>query len=381
MKVDQCVWGRENGWIVTPNMGRCAEAQLVLIFGSRATLSDAARVEEVRRACPKAVAVIGCSTAGEIYDTRVLDDSLVVTAVRFDHTQLRAVEAELTGPADSKAAGERLAKALAAPDLAHVFVLSDGLKVNGSELVKGLTGSLPQNVAVTGGLSGDGAKFEQTLVYFNGTAKPGRIVAIGFYGDKLRVGYGSMGGWDTFGPERVVTRSSGNVLYELDGESALALYKKYLGSYAAELPASGLRFPLSVRDKNSDAPVVRTILAVNEQDQSLTFAGDVPEGSIARLMRANFDRLVDGANGAASTSQQAIGKDVAELAILISCVGRKLILQQRTEEEVESVRAVLGERAKMTGFYSYGEISPFTPTAKCELHNQTMTITIFSEAA
>jgi hypothetical protein len=207
------------------------------------------------------------------------------------------------------------------------------------------------------------------------------VVAIGLYGDKLKVGYGSLGGWDTFGPERVVTKSKGNVVYELDGEPVLALYKKYLGPHAAGLPASGLRFPLSVRKNPDDTPVVRTLLGVSEEQQTMTFAGDVPQGSLARLMRANFDRLVDGATGAAKTCQQALSKDSAELAILISCVGRRLILQQRTEEEVEGVRAVLGDKAVMTGFYSYGEISPFTPTAKCELHNQTMTITVLSETA
>jgi hypothetical protein len=196
----------------------------------------------------------------------------------------------------------------------------------------------------------------------------------------LRVGYGSLGGWDPFGPERLITRSKGNVLYELDGHSALELYKKYLGEHAQGLPATGLLFPLSLRVKAGETGVVRTILSVNEQEQSMTFAGDVPEGAYARLMKANFDRLIDGAIGAAKTSYQAIGSTSPDLAVLISCVGRKLILKQRIEEEVEGVRDILGERTVLTGFYSYGEISPFAPGAKCELHNQTMTITTFSEA-
>ena len=96
-------------------------------------------------------------------------------------------------------------------------------------------------------------------------------------------------------------------------------------------------------------------------------------------MKANFDRLIDGATGAAGTGRVALGTATPELAILISCVGRKLVLKQRVEEEVESVRDVLGESVVLTGFYSYGEISPFTPGAKCELHNQTMTITTMAE--
>ena len=205
------------------------------------------------------------------------------------------------------------------------------------------------------------------------------VGVVGLYGDRLRVGYGSMGGWDTFGPDRMITRSEGNVLFELDGEPALALYKRYLGEHAADLPASGLRFPLSLRNGSSENRVVRTILGVDEGKGSLTFAGDIPQGHHARLMKANVDRLIDGATGAATRSHEVVGSSSPELAVLISCVGRRLVLGQRIEEETESVRRVLGPDAAQCGFYSYGEIAPFTPSARCELHNQTMTITTFAE--
>lgn len=312
----------------------------------------------------------------------MLEDSVAITAVEFDRTTVMTCETTLVNPADSFSAGERLASQLTTQQgLRHVFVLSDGLLVNGSELVKGLTSGLPSTVAITGGLSGDDSRFQQTLVCLNGDARPGRIVVLGLYGDHLRVGYGSRGGWDPFGPERLVTRSKGNVLYELDGESALALYKKYLGPHAAGLPASGLRFPLSVREDGSDTAIVRTILAINEEEQSMTFAGDVREGVYARLMRTNVDRLIDGASEAAHACGHALGGSASELAILISCVGRRLVLQQRTEEEVEAVRTVLGPQVTIAGFYSYGEVCPFTALGQCELHNQTMTITVFAEAA
>jgi hypothetical protein len=258
-------------------------------------------------------------------------------------------------------------------------VISDGIKVNGSELVRGLVKHLPPEVAVTGGLAGDGERFEQTLVFLDSVPEGRKIAALGFYGTRLKVGYGSVGGWDPFGPERLITRSKGNVLYELDRQSALELYKKYLGEYAADLPASGLLFPLSLRTKEGEAGLVRTILSIDEEEQSMTFAGDVPEGTYARFMKANFERLIDGAIGAAQTSRKVIGSLSPDLAILISCVGRKLVLKQRIEEEVEGVRDILGAHTVLTGFYSYGEIAPFLSSGKCELHNQTMTITAFSE--
>jgi len=378
MKTEQTHWIHRKGWEpgVPGRLG--SEAQLVLVFGSTGALHERVPLQEIRRAYPGAH-LLGCSTAGEIYDTQVLDESLVVTAIQFEGTTVQGTRIKLNGSRDSFAAGAQLAQQLDKAGLTHVFVLSDGLRVNGSELVAGLTEHLPPHVAITGGLAGDGARFQETLVLWDGEPEQDAIVALGLYGDRLRVGYGSLGGWDSFGPERLITRSRGNVLYELDGKSALQLYKTYLGEHAQGLPATALLFPLSLRIQDGAEPVVRTILSIDEDEQSMTFAGDVPQGGYARFMKANFDRLIDGATGAARTSSVAIGSGSADLAILISCVGRKLVLKQRIEEEVESVREVLGERPILTGFYSYGEISPFTPGGKCELHNQTMTITTFSE--
>ncbi|MBI3319772.1 MAG: FIST C-terminal domain-containing protein [Candidatus Omnitrophica bacterium] len=378
MKLEQRRWTSAEGWVP----GTCAlrhAAHLVLVFGSTPILKDPSRYQDIRALYPNA-RVLGCSTAGEICGTRVHDDSVVTTAVCFDSTRIQGAQVAIQESAQSFQAGERVAQLLETKDLVHVLVISDGIKVNGSELVRGMLAHLPAGVQVTGGLSGDGARFEHTLVFVDSPPAEGRIAALGFYGKRLKIGYGSLGGWDPFGPERLITRSTGNILYELDGQPALALYKKYLGEHAAGLPATGLLFPLSVRAAEGEREVVRTILSVDEHAQSMTFAGDVPEGEYARLMKANFDRLVDGAHGAAKTSYDAIGSTSPDLAILISCVGRKLVLKQRTEEEIEAVRSVLGDRTVLAGFYSYGEICPAAPNASCELHNQTMTITTFSES-
>lgn len=378
MKIEQVYWKKESGWKPDKPGYLNASSQLVLVFGATSVLKDRDVIQGLRTGYPSAH-IFGCSTAGEICGTEVFDDSLVVTAITFEFSRIEGARITLEDAENAFQAGERLAMSLNKEGLVHVFVLSDGMHVNGSDLVRGITKRLPQEVTVTGGLAGDGDHFKETLVFWDGVPEKNTIAAIGFYGKRLKVGCGSLGGWDPFGPERLITRSRGNVLYELDGRSALELYKTYLGDQAKGLPATGLLFPLSLRTKTGDTAVVRTILSINEDDQSLTFAGDVPEGAYARLMKANFDRLIDGAVGAAKTSYEAIGSKSPDLAILISCVGRKMILKQRTEEEVEGVREVLGDKAVITGFYSYGEISPFTPSARCELHNQTMTITTFAE--
>ncbi|MDP2320697.1 MAG: FIST N-terminal domain-containing protein [Acidobacteriota bacterium] len=373
MKVQQCRWSEDGEWAGPPPD---AAAQLVLVFGDRATISRPALGADLAARWPAAT-IIGCSTAGQICGTEVFDAGLAATAIRFEHTPLRAASAPVTA-AGSAAAGAALATALAGPDLIHVLLFSEGLDINGEALVRGLGERLPATVSVTGGLSADGEQFQETVVLSGGLPHRNLVTAVGLYGSSLSVGCGSVGGWDSFGPERQITKSQGNVLYELDGQSALALYKRYLGEHASDLPASGLLFPLSLRTRDASTPVVRTILSVNETEQSLTFAGNVPVGGYVRLMKANFDRLIDGAVGAGRISAGALGTPV-DLALLISCVGRRMVLRQRVEEEVEGVRDIIGPAAVITGFYSYGEISPFTPNARCELHNQTMTVTTLSE--
>ena len=325
-----------------------------------------------------------CTTAGEIIGNEVLDDSLSVTAVYFEKTRLEFSEADIKAGPESFAVGRKLGASLPKDGLSHVMVFSDGLKVNGTALVRGLAEGLPANVSATGGLVGDGTDFKTTLIGFDKMPEEGKIVVVGFYGKDLKVGYGSLGGWDAFGPERVITKSKDNVLYELDGKPALSLYKEYLGDQAKGLPSSGLLFPLALRlktDTGGEVEVVRTLLAVDEKNQSMTFAGDMPERSPAKLMKANFDRLIDGASGAAGMSVEPLGKTPPDLAILISCIGRKLVLRERVEEEIEAVRAAVGKKAAIIGFYSYGELCPTAPTEKqCQLHNQTMTITTFREA-
>lgn len=337
--------------------------------------------EEIRSFYPGSH-IIECSTAGEILGNQVRDNSIAVTAVLFEKTKLHFAEADITAAEESITVGKNLADAIPKEKLVHVMVFSDGLRINGTALVRGLNENLPPNVSVTGGLVGDGSLFEKTAVGLDHVAKEGKVVLVGFSdSDKFKIGYGSLGGWDAFGIERLITKSKGNVLYELDGKPALELYKTYLGDKAKELPSAGLLFPLRIRvDDDKEGEVVRTILGVNEDEQSMTFAGDMPEGATVALMKANFERIIDGAAGAGNMSIEPLGRKNADLAILISCIGRKLILKERTDEEVEAVRSAIGDKSAITGFYSYGELCPNAPTEKqCRLHNQTMTITTFRE--
>jgi len=285
---------------------------------------------------------------------------------------------DLESAAGSEAAGGALADALRGDDLRAVFVLSKGVQVNGSELVRGLNAGLPSSVVVTGGFAGDGTRFAHTFVVADGAPRANVVAAVGLYGSAVRVTHGSQGGWDAFGPERLVTSSRGNMLYALDGRPALTLYKEYLGERATGLPSSALLFPLAVRASRDEATsVVRTVLSVDEVTQSMTFAGDVPVGHYARLMCANFGRLVLGAQAAALAARADHSGPI--LSIAISCVGRRLVLRERTEEETEATLDTLPDDTIQVGFYSYGELSP-RGAGPCDLHNQTMTLTLVSEA-
>ena len=382
MKIEQKKWNKEGGWQDLTKADFPQAPQLVLVFGATAIIQEGKYFEEVKKMYPQSNIISG-TTAGEIINNEVNDNSLALTAVYFEKTSLVFNETEIKDSSGSLAAGEWLTKDLPKENLTHLMVFSDGLKVNGTELVHGVSKNLPANVAVTGGLVGDGSDFKATFVGLNKPAEQGKIIVVGFYGQNLKVGYGSLGGWDTFGSKRLITKSEGNVLYELDGKPALQLYKEYLGDKSSGLPGTGLLFPLSLSVKNfdgSEVEVVRTLLAVDEEKQSMTFAGDTPQGVYARLMKADFDKLVDGASGAAGMSLVELKASKPELVILISCVGRKLVLKERVEEEIEAVRSKVGDQAFMVGFYSYGEICPTAPTEKqCQLHNQTMTITTFKE--
>jgi hypothetical protein len=352
-------------------------AQLVLGFGSRALLSDSETFQKIKTTFPNAALAL-CSTAGEIYNNEVMDDTISMVAMEFSSSPLKTASINIEDFPSSFDAGKALIAHFPQEDLKLVFVLSDGGKVNGSELVKGMNSVKGDSVLITGGLAGDGAKFEKTVVGLNQLPEAGAIVAIGFYGSKITVSHGSLGGWESFGLERTVTQSVNNVLSEIDRKNALDLYKTYLGDYAKELPGSALLFPLSVTLANNSEPVVRTILSIDEEQKTMTFAGDLPEGSKVSFMRANFDKLIDASSNAAQNGLE-MHEGNPQLALLVSCVGRKLILGNRIDEEVEAVSDLVNPSAIVSGFYSYGEISPLKPMANCELHNQTMTVTFISE--
>lgn len=378
MRISQLLWTQSAGWRTLA--GEAGLTPQIVFYFAAPGVWQAAEPHAHLAALYPGARIIGCTTGGEIAGEDVLDHSVVATAVQFDATPLAIATTEIAEAGASEAGGRALAQALPAEGLRAVFVLADGMRTNGTGLIAGLRAELAGDVIITGGLAGDGADFRATFVGCDGAPRQGQAVAVGLYGDAVRVGWGSFGGWERFGPERAITRSDANVLYEMNGEPALALYKRYLGEEAERLPGSALLFPLTVRppdDENNT--VVRTIVGIDEAAQSMTFAGDIPQGWVAQLMRGHFDGLIEGAGRAGDAAHTKAGARGPTLSLLVSCIGRKLLMGQRIVDEVEAAAEALGPGAFLTGFYSYGEIAPHGFTERCELHNQTMTITTIGE--
>lgn len=344
-------------------------------------LDIAVPVEDLKKQFPKSQ-IVGCSSSGEIFDTMVFDKSLSCVIVKFESSKIKVISYDIKDSSESSMVGEKIAQSLYAEDLKSIFLLSDGLNVNGTDLTKGLHTSLSSKsnpIFVSGGLSGDGARFQKTSILDSSGVHSKKVLGVGFYGDKLVVGTGFHGGWDKFGPQRKVTESKGNILYKIDGEPALALYKTYLGDESKNLPSSALLFPLLIQQEGK-VDLVRTILSVNEADQSMVFAGDIPEGATVQLMRANLSRLIEGASVAGTLSMEKMLKSTkSSVVFAVSCVGRRLVMGQKTDDELDALKSKLPENSNLVGFYSYGELSANGVTT-CELHNQTMTVTIIQEA-
>lgn len=351
---------------------------LVILFTSTGLIKDTSLTQKILSAFPAETHIIGCSTSGEIGD-RVDVESVALMGLAFSDTPLQPISVELGDANDSLSVGEAVGTKLIKDDLKAIFILGPGKDINGSRLVEGIRQAVPKHVTVFGGLAGGGVTFDTTYTLLNGDITHNKVVAIGFYGDSIRAHSASEGGWKTFGPLRKVTKAVENILYELDGKPALDLYKEYLGDKAKDLPGSGLLYPFAILNSETKKPeLIRTILAINEDDNSLIFAGNLDEGQLVSLMHSGEDELIEGAENAA---QQIADKAVLtedSAAICVSCIGRKLLMGNDTEEELDAVKGVLG-KSKFLGFYSNGEISALTDGSGPELHNQTMTVTYLYE--
>ena len=354
-------------------MAANANSNVVFVFGSREQLLENNWFSIVSKMYPKAH-ILSSSTAGEIYGNEVLDDSLTVSALELEHTPVTSYLVNIKDHKNSIEAGLELGKKIDRKRLSLLLLICDGHIVNAQDVLKGLYKEIPETVKVIGGLAGDGIRFQMTLVGLNNLPEEGNIAALAFYGDQIKISTSSFSGWEPFGPQRVITRSEGNKLFDIDNHSLLKLYKDYLGERSLDLPASAMLFPLSLTSKDGSLPVIRTTIGIDEREQSMSFVGDMPVGAKVQLMKSNSAKLIENAVAAAEAALAQSKSGSPAFSLIISCAGRKIALGPKTEEEVDSVREAFGKNTVITGFYSYGEISSRNGTGASEVQNQTITI-------
>ncbi len=351
--------------------------QLALLFGSRKTLeTNVGALTAFQATYPKA-AVISISGAGNILSDSILDDNIVANSLAFEHTKIELSHTQFAGKTEEEVA-DYLIQSIPNEGLKNLLLFSCS-GINLERVIQRLNQTLKNSIPISGGAAGDDLQFQKTIIGIGDNLAYDRIVLIGLYGDKIQAKYGLHSGMDTFGPRRKITKCLGNIIFEIDHRPALDLYKDYLGDKASQLPASALHFPLNISSKSLDKPIVRSVQTVDEKAGSLVLFGQVEEGMTVQLMKTYQDNVISG--GAESAKLAANAIDNQSFAIVVSCVGRRIILGPLTEEELTEAHEVLGPNTKMSGFYSYSELSPCNESGQCLLHNQTITITTLFEAA
>ncbi len=335
------------------------------------------------------VPIVGCGTDGEIANGLAVDSvSLMVLASNNVRAKSVVVEDLRSGSFEAAA---QAAKALAAPDARVMILLPDGLSCNGTAIIKGAQSILGPDFVIGGGTAGDRGRFVKTHQIHGGRVYSGSLVALMLYGPpSLEVGYGVMSGWQPIGVARVVTRAVGNVVYEIDGKSALEFYKTFLGDRASQLPAIGVEYPFALVDESGrvgqsstvggeEYLLLRAPMNVNHADGSITFAGEIPQGAKVKMTRAKSEAVIDASRAAATRASKQLS-GTADAVMFFSCMARRLVLGRRTSREIEVARETFGLEAPMIGFYTYGEIAncgDVSPT--CRFHNETATFLALRE--
>ncbi len=339
------------------------------------------RLKELINGIGDAVAtpnLIGCTGAAEISTAGFNTKSVVLGGIASDRIEFEVVFTKNINR-NSELAGKELA-GLFSSKVQHIQLFSDGVTGNGCALLRGMNSMLDDYIPITGGTSGDTGEFNKSWQFAGKQLLCDAAVAIGFTGD-FKVGTGVQSGWSPVGLPKKVTRSSGNVLYELNGEPALNVFKRFLGKHAEKLPAVGVEYPLGFYSRDGstagkDQFMLRATMAVNHKEGSITFAGDVPEGTMAHLTCGDNNSILEATEKAIQTAVNQLDDTTPVMAFFYSCMARKTLLGLRTKEEFERVNLKLAGNIPILGFYSFGEYSRVKRGGPCLFHNESAVLSV-----
>ncbi len=350
---------------------------VVIAFANIEWANDPQLLKELKQHLP-GIEIVGCSTAGEISNVGLFEKSMVLTAIRFESSSSKVQIMNEKVSADQRQSGRNLGQKLKDKNLRGLFLFAPGVTVQGSALLHGVKEAVGPDALLLGGLAGDSGKFVKTAVFHNDQTYSDHIIGLGFYGENIDFSHSSKAGFRSFGGVRQITKANDHIVFEIDGQPALKVYKESLGKHADDLPSTGLMFPLALlNNQQSETGLIRAVLGVNEADQSINLAGDVDSGTFFKLMRAENQSLIGGAQGAAEKVSKNATSD--SIGILISCVARRMVMGDAVEDEIDAALAELKNCQNVAGFYAYGEFGPFFSLVDCQLHNQTMTVNVISE--
>ena len=340
----------------------------------------------------KKIPMIGGTTAGEISSYGLSVDSVVVLALKSKDIKFYVGMGNGIGKSEEKA-GRQLANSVykkgARKTAKTLVMLPDGLAGDGLKIIKGAQQVLGEDFEIVGGSLGDEDKFKQTFQYFNGKAYNDVVVGVLICSNKITTASGVRSGWESVGPRFRCTSSKVNVVYKFGDKTALEVYTEFLGQERAKkLPAIGLEYPIGMVDEKAkiegyDYFQIRCPLAVNKDDGSITFAASIPEGKEVTLTYSSRNSIIRGSTLAAKQVQKTLGKSKPKLVLMFSCVARKMVLGRRTNEEINSVRKVIGRNVPVFGFYTYGEIGPIDKRIRSlkstRWHNETVVLWTLGE--
>ncbi|MBU1087759.1 MAG: FIST C-terminal domain-containing protein [Candidatus Omnitrophica bacterium] len=346
-----------------------------LIRGIKSIISD----------CP----LVGCTTAGEITSLGPDKKSVVVMVIE-SNTLYAAVGLGKNLSKDSRRAGQEAAHDTLVKTrqglTRHAFMmLSDGLKGNGVDIIRGVQEVLGTSFPIVGGSAADDFLFSNTFQYYDENVYQDSVCGILFSGD-ISIGIGARHGWYPLGKPRIVTAAEHNIIKKLDGKPAARIYEDYFGKRVADLQNEpmarmSVMYPLGMSIPEEEECIIRNAMKVDAEG-SLVCAGEVPKGSEIRVMMGSKETALKAAQKAAEIALGALRKKKASLVFVFDSVSRERLFGLKSKEEIEVVQKIFGPQTPIVGFYTYGEQAPLGATinlGQTFFHNETIVVFAIGE--
>ncbi|MDP3118892.1 MAG: GGDEF domain-containing protein [Sulfuricurvum sp.] len=351
-------------WLKSCNAS-ASPAVLVQIFSGSMELDLLNSITEALFSQLPHAIIIGSTSSGEIFEGRMLENTIVISLMAFEHTTLKSIH--LTGE-DSKLLGQQAAKAIANDDTRAVILFADGLLCNGDAILDGFYDYSNKNIIISGGMASDNHEFKNTWLIHNKEIFEGGLVAVALSNPDLHVFHAYNLGWYPLGKEMSITKAQGNRVYEIDNMPIQEVYAKYLGDQVVDkMPGSTVEFPL-IFERNG-VYIARSMVHVYEDGSGL-FAGNIPMNRKVRFGIGHHELL----NKKSIENYRLACASSVEALFVYACSARKMYFGSELEFEFDSLAQV----APLSGFFTYGEF--YHSNAGNQLLNITTTILGLSES-